>query len=103
MYGRRVIYTDVDEINAGNVLSVLQNALLIHNQNRHEIKTLYDYYRGKQAIENRTKDIRPEINNKIVENRANEIVTFKTGYLVGEPIVYINRCFIIRISERKSA
>lgn len=91
MYGRRVIYTDVDEINAGNVLSVLQNALLIHNQNRHEIKTLYDYYRGKQAIENRTKDIRPEINNKIVENRANEIVTFKTGYLVGEPIVYINR------------
>ena len=91
MYGRRVIYTDVDEINPSNIIAVLQEALLIHNQNRHEIKTLYEYYRGKQAIENRVKDVRPEINNKIVENRANEIVTFKTGYLVGEPIVYINR------------
>lgn len=91
MYGRRVIYTDVDEIDASNVLSVLREALIIHNLNRHEINTLYDYYRGKQAIEHREKDIRPEINNKIVENRANEIVTFKTGYLVGEPIVYVNR------------
>lgn len=91
MYGRRVIFTDVDEIDASNVRSVLSQALLIHSLNQSEIRTLYDYYRGKQAIENRVKDIRPEINNKIVENRANEIVTFKTGYLVGEPVVYINR------------
>lgn len=27
----------------------------------------------------------------IVENRANEIVSFKTGYLVGEPIQYVSR------------
>lgn len=91
MYGRRLIYTDVDEINASNVMSVLSQALIIHSLNRAEIKTLYDYYRGRQKIEDRVKEVRPEINNKIVENRANEIVTFKTGYLVGEPVVYINR------------
>ena len=91
MYGRRVIYTDVDEINASNVVEVLKDVVLTHNMNRREMITLYDEYRGKQAIEHRKKEIRPEINNKIVENRANEIVTFKTGYLVGEPIVYINR------------
>lgn len=91
MYGRRVIYTDVDEINANNVLDVLRDALLIHSLNRAEIKTLWDYYRGKQKILDRKKEIRAEINNKIVENRANEIVTFKTGYLVGEPVIYINR------------
>ncbi|MFR2991325.1 MAG: phage portal protein [Acutalibacteraceae bacterium] len=39
----------------------------------------------------RTKEIRPEINNIIVENRANEIVTFKVAYLVGAPIQYVNR------------
>lgn len=37
------------------------------------------------------KEVRPEINNKIVENRAYEIVTFKTGYLSAEPIQYVSR------------
>lgn len=32
--GRRVIYTDVEEITDGNVVSVLQKALAIHLQNR---------------------------------------------------------------------
>ena len=32
-----------------------------------------------------------EICNKIVENRANEIVSFKVGYLCGEPIQYVGR------------
>lgn len=39
----------------------------------------------------REKEIRPEICNKIVENIANEIVSFKTGYLLGEPIQYVSR------------
>ena len=39
----------------------------------------------------REKKVRPEICNKIVENRANEIVSFKVGYLCGEPIQYICR------------
>lgn len=91
MYGRKIILTDEDEINANNVCDVLNDSLVIHNENRIEMITLYNYYRGKQKIELREKAVRPEINNKLVENRANEIVSFKTGYLVGEPIVYVNR------------
>lgn len=91
LFGRRVIYTEVTEINAGNIIDVLQKALFTHLQNQSEIDYLYRYYRGDQPILGRKKEVRPEINNMIVENRANEIVSFKTGYLVGEPIQYVSR------------
>lgn len=91
LFGRRVIYTEVTEINEGNIIDVLQKALFTHLQNQSEIDYLYKYYRGDQPILGRKKEVRPEINNMIVENRANEIVSFKTGYLVGEPIQYVSR------------
>lgn len=91
MYGRRVITTDVDEITAANVLDVLSKAMQVHELNRGEMEYLWNYYRGNQPILQRTKTVRPEILNKIVENRANEIVSFKVGYLCGEPIQYIGR------------
>lgn len=91
LYGRRVIYTDCSEITEKNLLSVLEKALSTHGKNRGEIQYLYDYYKGKQPIRNRTKEIRPEINNKIVVNRANEIVSFKVSYLMGEPVQYVSR------------
>ena len=91
LYGRRVIYTDCSEITEKNLLSVLEKALSTHGKNRREIQYLYDYYKGKQPIRNRTKEIRPEINNKIVVNRANEIVSFKVSYLMGEPVQYVSR------------
>lgn len=91
LFGRRVIYTDVAEVTAGNVIDVLQKALFIHLQNQADIDYLYRYYRGDQPILRREKDVRPEINNKIVENRANEIVSFKVGYLMGEPVQYVSR------------
>lgn len=91
LFGRRIIYTDVSEINSGNIIEVLQKALFIHLQNSADIDYLYRYYRGDQPILYRKKDVRPEICNKIVENRANEIVSFKVGYLMGEPIQYVSR------------
>lgn len=91
LFGRRVIYTEVTEINAGNVIDVLQKALFTHLANQADIDYLYRYYRGDQPILYREKEVRPEINNMVVENRANEIVSFKTGYLVGEPIQYVSR------------
>lgn len=90
-YGRRVIYSDYDEITADNVLEVLERALVVHASNRSDIQYLYDYYKGKQPILNRTKEFRPEICNRVVENRANEIVSFKVGYLMGEPVQYVSR------------
>ena len=91
MYGRRVITTDATEITNANIIDELNKAFDTHNLNRGEIEYLWNYYRGKQPILQRVKTVRPEICNKIVENRANEIVSFKVGYLCGEPIQYVGR------------
>ena len=91
MSGRRIITSGVSAVTADNVLDVLGKAQAIHDLNRSEIEYLWQYYRGNQPIWYRQKDIRPEICNRIVENRANEIVSFKVGYLCGEPIQYVCR------------
>lgn len=91
MFGRTQIYTDVEKITAENVVDVLTKALKTHAQNTSDIQYLWDYYRGKTPILNKTKEVRETINHKICVNRANEIVTFKLGYGFGEPIQYIRR------------
>ena len=91
MTGRKVIYTDVDTITAENVVDVLKIAVITHAFNRDAIDFLYEYNNGNQPILQRVKEVRPEINNKIVVNRANEITSFKVGYLLGEPIQYVSR------------
>lgn len=90
-FGRKKIFTDVMEITRDNVLDVLRNALITHWSNKADIEYLYAYYKGRQPILNRQKEVRPEIQNNVVENRANEIVSFKVGYLMGEPIQYVSR------------
>ena len=91
LHGRRVIKTDEREVTADNVVSILRKALPTHWKNRNEIQYLWNYYKGRQPILSREKLVRPEINNMIVENRANEIVSFKSGYLMGEPLQYVSR------------
>lgn len=99
MHGRQVIKTSVPKITADNVLDVLRKAFAIHELNRSDIQYLWDYYKGEQPILHRVKDVRPEICNKIVENRANEIVSFKVGYLCGEPIQYVGRSGDEKVTE----
>ena len=89
LFGRHMIKVDDVDITVNNVLNVLNKALPWHQRNRIDINYLWWYYRGNQPILNREKDVRPEINNKIVENRANQIVSFKSGYLMGEPLQYV--------------
>ena len=91
MHGRTKIYTITSEITANNVVDELNKAMLIHSRNANETEYLYKYFRGIQPILCREKAVRPEIANKIVENHAYEIVRFKTGYMVGEPITYVQR------------
>ena len=66
LFGRRVIYTDFPEITADNVVAFLRNAFPAHVANRTEINYLYNYYKGKQPILERIKEVRPEICNKVV-------------------------------------
>jgi SPP1 family phage portal protein len=89
--GRREIFTDVKEINKENISKVLADAFEIHLLNVTEINYLQEYERGVQPILNRVKEVRPEINNKIVENHAAEITAFKVGYVFGSPITFVQR------------
>lgn len=91
LQGRRVIFTDVEAITSENVIAVLNEAYVTHARNSAEISYLYGYYRGRQDIQKKEKKVRPEINHIVTENRANEIVSFKTGFLVGEPLEYVSR------------
>lgn len=90
-FGREVIYSPEKEITRDNVVKVLKEVLPTHWNNSGEIDYLYNYYRGNQPILRRTKKIRPEINNRIVENHAQEIVEFKKTYVFGEPVQYVRR------------
>lgn len=90
-FGRTKLFTDAEDVTRENIAEVYQAAMRLHAQNRAEIQYLYDYYLGKQPILHREKTVRPEINNRIVVNRAAEIVDFKCGYHFGEPVQYVSR------------
>ncbi len=99
MFGRSVIYSDSDEITEKNIVYELGEALKVHLTNTIDIDYLFNYFKGEQPVLERTKTIRPEICNKIVENRANEIVSFKVGGLCGEPLQYVSRGSTDAISQ----
>ena len=89
--GRSFIYTDKTEIDRSNVVEVLRDAISYHDINKDDIDYLFKYWKGDQPILRREKEIRPNINNKVVVNRADEIVSFKVGYVFGEPLQYVSR------------
>jgi SPP1 family phage portal protein len=98
-YGRDKIYTDTKEITAANVVAEVDKAYGVHVRNHTAITTLWGTYRGKTDILNKKKEIRPEINHMINENRAYEIVKFHKGYVFGEPIQYVRRENTIAIRD----
>lgn len=91
MTGRVRLTYPAAEVTDENILNVLQAVAPYHVHNAAEIDYLWRYYKGEQPIRNRTKVIRPEINNRIVANHAQEIVDFFSGYFLGEPIAYVRR------------
>jgi SPP1 family phage portal protein len=90
MFGRRMIFTSEKRIDAGNVIQAVEQAYNTHLLNRGEIEYLWNYYKGKQPSLYRVRELRNELTKHIVENRANEIVSFKTGYLIGKPVQYVS-------------
>ena len=100
--GRRQILSSVDKVTDENVIEVLNKALAVHELNRREILFLKNYEKGLQPILFRTKDYNDHINNKIVVNIANQIVTFKTSEFAGEPIMYVTRGSGMREREEEN-
>lgn len=90
-FGRRVAYTDVEEITSSNVKKILANTIGVHNSNRTLMRYLYNYYLGDQPVNYRVKKVRPDINNRVCENHALETVRFKTGQTYGEAIQYVSK------------
>lgn len=91
LFGRVDIYTGIDEITRDNVVDEVNSALIYHLQNVAEEEYLYWYRRGVQPVLYRTKERNEWVLNKVVENHAEEIVTFKNGYFLQEDCTYISR------------
>lgn len=91
MFGRRKLVTDYDAVDGASVADALFEVLPAHHANAFEINYLWRYYKGRQPVLDRVKDVRPDINNKVVENHAQEIVAFKVGYQLAEPLQYTCR------------
>lgn len=90
-YGRIKIYTDAEVITKDNVLEIFNSAYLMHQINAIKEDYLFNYERGKQPIIDRVKPIRSDINEKLVINKASQIVDIHVGYSFGNPITYVQR------------
>ena len=91
LFGRRDIYTTVDEITADNVIEEVNTALTYHLLNVRDEDYLYWYRKGFQPVLNRTKTYNDFVLNKIVVNTAEEICTFKNGFFCQENFNYVSR------------
>lgn len=100
LHGRRIATVPYTEITRENVVSALALTEPVYKKNAAEIDYLYKYYCGDQTILGKTKEVRPETNNIVLVNRANEIVTFKTAYLLNEPLQYISHGADDGVSEQ---
>lgn len=74
------------------VLDILANTMATASLNKSQITFLDSYYRGNQPIWQRKKKVRRDICNKIVENRAYEIVQFYLSYRSSYPTAYVAAC-----------
>lgn len=89
--GRVRITSSAPAVTRGNVADLVRRADALHSVNAADCAMLHRYFKGEQSILNRVKYVREEIDNRIVENRADEIVSFKVGYMVGDPVKYVSR------------
>lgn len=91
LFGRRTIFSSVAELTDDNLIPEINSALSIHIQNMLEEERLYWYRRGVQPVLNRTKTNNEFVCNRIVENHAEEICSFKNGYFMTQPAYYTAR------------
>lgn len=91
LFGRNVIYTSSDNLDVNSVAKIVNGSMLRHEENSRQIEYLEKYFTGKQPILERSKVIRPDVNNKIVINNAYSIVRNVNGYFLGEPIKYASK------------
>ena len=89
--GRHMLTTSVTNVTRDNVVGALMNINPLVMGNVTDCDVLWKFYKGDQPILDREKSFRENINNKVVENHANEVVSFYEGFVFGEPIIYTVR------------
>ena len=90
-YGRKIAYTNASQITPDNIVSVVGSCIGCFNYNKTVIEYLWNYYKGDQPVHYREKTANEDINNRVSENHAYELVQFKVGQTYGEPIQFISR------------
>ena len=89
--GRQQIFSTTEKIDESNIILEISNVLEAHFRNLTDEEYLYWYRRGIQPVLQKKKLVREEINNKVLQNLATEIVTFKDGYFLSQPTFYVAR------------
>jgi SPP1 family phage portal protein len=103
LYGRKVLYTSLkgEQITKESIPDILIGVSDRHAFNIEQINRLLEQYLGKQEILKRERTFAiGDVNNKIVVNRAEEIVRKSVGYFLGEPISYTSR--VAKEGEKQS-
>ena len=103
LFGRLPILTSIERFDVedeGSILTEINEALNIHARNVEDMEYLYWYRRGITPTLARTKQVRPEILNKVNVAYAEEIVSFKNGYLLTKPLFYAARTDDEEITEK---
>lgn len=100
LIGRKKIHTDETVVTAQNIAAIVNLAMTTdHANNRNQMEYLFKYERGMQPVIDRTKQIRPDICNVVIENHASEVVDFTVGYQAGNPISLVARSVNVELKH----
>lgn len=86
----KLVVTRPAQLNAESIGKILDEIVPIHSANSEAIDYLLAYYRGWQPIIQRKKEVRSDIKNIVIENRAWEIIQSKLGFEFSNPVQYTN-------------
>lgn len=90
-FGRKVLYASYtqEELTEKNIIEIINKTFPIHLYNWKDIDYLEGIYKGNQPILYKTKTVRENINNIVIENYAFFMTEFKKGYIFGKPLKYV--------------
>lgn len=90
--GRNVILTSYKEINAENIVTVIQQAMNVYRENADDCQFLLDFASGQQPLKRKEeKKVMTWVNCEAVDNVALEICDFWRGFGWGNPISLVLR------------
>lgn len=89
-FGRQKVYTSEYDINDLNIINVVRQGYIDYLTTIGQCDFLIAYESGNQPLQ-RVKEVRPEIDIVDIDNIANEVTSFKRGFIWGYPITFAQR------------